>query len=102
MIDELHRCITRELASWQQQYSEVKDLNEAHRYIDLLSYVKTYYTYEDTPEYVGSEIASVLSSQRARTLQSIANALKDFTGQDFGTDGKAWKDWYAKNWNKVK
>jgi hypothetical protein len=58
----------------------------------VLEYTQNYYV--PAPGYRGSpRTEEELQAQRARTEEAIATALRDFTGQDFGTDAAQWQDW---------
>lgn len=102
-VHELHpNAITQAMASWELEYAKTPTDEHFERQIGILEYVRNYYPYEHDPNYKGTELAKMLAAQRERTLQAIAKGLKESSGQDFGTDEKAWRDWYAKNWAKMK
>lgn len=102
-VHELHpRTIAQEMASWELEYAKAPADGHFERQIDMLEYVRNYYPYEHDPDYKGSELAETLAAQRESTLQAIGKGLKAYSGQDFGTDEEAWRDWYAKNGAKLK
>ncbi len=102
-VHEMHpRAVEQEMASWEPLYGKTPAARDFGRCVEMLGYVRNYYPYEDDPEYKGSELAESLAVQRERTLQAIATGLKEASGQDFGTDEKSWKEWYAKNGAKMK
>ena len=72
--------------------ARVTSWDEADHAIGMLEYVQNYYVpgpgYRSDPQ-----TEAALDSQRARTLGSIASALCEFTGQDFGTDAERWRAW---------
>ena len=87
------KSVTRELAAWEQDEARVTSWDEADHAIGMLGYVQNYYVpgpgYRSDPQ-----IEAALDSQRARTLAAIASALREFTGQDFGTDAERWRAWW--------
>jgi hypothetical protein len=86
------KSITRELAAWEQDEARVTNWDEADHAIGMLEYVQNYYVpgpgYRSNPQ-----TEAALESQRARTLAAIAVALREFTGEDFGTDAERWRAW---------
>jgi hypothetical protein len=86
------QSVTRELAAWEQEYSQVRNWHDADRSIDMLDYVRSYYV--PAPGYRSdSETETTLEAQRARTLAAIAAGLRKFSGEDFGTDASRWREW---------
>jgi hypothetical protein len=89
------RSVTRSLAMWEKEYEHVDDWQEADRAIGMLQYVRGYYV--PGPGYHSdAQTEAALEAQRARTLAAIAEALRDFTGEDFGTDAARWRAWRQK------
>jgi hypothetical protein len=84
------RSTTRELAAWEKEYGHVDTWQEADRAIEMLEYVRGYYV--PGPGYRSdAQAEAALEAQRARTLAAIAEALRDFTGEDLGTDAARWR-----------
>lgn len=86
------RSVTRSLAQWEAEYGRVRSWTEADRAIGMLEYVQWYYVpgpgYRSDPQ-----TEAALEAQRARTVAAIVAALRDFTGEDFGTDAARWRQW---------
>jgi hypothetical protein len=89
------RSTARELVTWEKEYGHVDSWQEADRAIEMLEYVRGYYV--PGPGYRSdAQTEAALEAQRARTLAAIAEALRDFTGEDFGTDATRWRAWRQK------
>lgn len=87
-----HHMITKELAAWEDAYRIVRTWSGAKQAARMMGYVRRYYV--PAPGYRSDESTEAkLKAQRSRTVQAIATALKDFTGQDFGEDEKRWLEW---------
>jgi hypothetical protein len=87
--------VKNELAGWEREYSSVHSWRDVGRAIDLLEYAQNYYV--PGPGYRGSaRTEAAVEAQRARTLAAIATGLREFTGQDFGSDVARWREWYAR------
>lgn len=87
-----HHMITKELAAWEDDYRRVRSWPEGKQAARMLGYVRRYYV--PGPGYRSDESTEAkLKAQRSRTVQAIATALKDFTGQDFGEDEESWLAW---------
>jgi hypothetical protein len=98
MIFEAHpRAVQRALASWEDDYRKVENIQEFHRNIDMLVYIRDHYPYENMPDYKDSEVGRDLALQRAHTTEVIVNALREYSGQDYGDDEKAWLEWPRNN-----
>jgi hypothetical protein len=86
------RGVTNEMASWEREYRTLRDWREAWRAAEMLEYARNYYV--PGPGYRGStRTESELEAQRARTLAAIAGGLREFTGEEFGTDAAKWREW---------
>ena len=84
------RSVTRSLAAWEVEYSQVRNDAEADRAIDMLEYVQDYYV--PGPGYHSdARTEAALETQRARTVDAIVTALREFSGQDFGADAAKWR-----------
>jgi hypothetical protein len=88
------RSVTRELAEWAEEYRLVRTWAEADRGINMLEYVQWYYVpaegYRSDPS-----TEAALETQRTATVNSIVAGLREFTGQDFGSDLTKWRAWRA-------
>lgn len=86
------RSVKNELADWEQEHRTIRDWRQAWQAAGMLEYVRVYYVpgegYRSTPEY-----ETELAAQRDRTLSAIVTGLREYTGQDFGTDAAEWKEW---------
>jgi hypothetical protein len=86
------RNITRELAAWETEYAQVRNVKEVDHAIDMLEYVQWYYV--PGPGFHSDErTEAALEAQRTRTISAIVSALREFTGQDFGADAERWRAW---------
>lgn len=82
------------MENWEREYRTLHDWREAWQAAGMLDYVKWYYA--PGPGYRGSaRTVAELQAQRARTLDAIAAGLREFTGQDLGTDTDRWRKWIA-------
>jgi hypothetical protein len=90
------RSVTRSLGEWGHEYSHIQTKNDAIRAAEMLEYISTYYVpgpgYHSDPE-----TEATLQAQRERSLSTIAAALEQFTGKDFGTDSGKWLEWLKAN-----
>jgi hypothetical protein len=88
------RSVTQELANWEQECGRVTSEAEVDRAVGMLEYISGYYVpadgYRSNPQ-----TEAALEAQRAKTLSTIAGALREYTGKDLGPDAKAWRDWLA-------
>jgi hypothetical protein len=86
------KSVTRSLADWEKEYGRIGNWDEADRAIGMLEYVQSYYVpgpgYRSNPR-----TEAALEEQRARTVAAIVSALREFTGEDFGTDPEEWRAW---------
>lgn len=90
------RSTTNELAGWEREHAQVRNWKEAERATDMLEYVQRYYV--PGPGYRSDEKTEAkLDAQRGRTVEAIVAALKEFTGQDFGSDHEQWREWLRKH-----
>lgn len=97
-VNGIHpRNVARMLASWGQEYSHPANAAEAARSVGMLGAFKNHYRYEDIPEERDIEAVKELAAQRDRTLQLIAEGLRRYSGQDFGSDADQWRAWLATN-----
>ena len=89
----IHQTSVRnKMAGREREYRTLRDWREAWLAAGMLDYTKTYYV--PGPGYRGSvRTEAELEAQRARTLAAIAAGLREFTGQDFGTDTARWRQW---------
>ena len=83
------RSVTRSLAEWEQEHRSVSSHEDAIRTANMLEYAQQYYVpggeYRSTPE-----IEAALQMQRRETIEAFVKALRDYTGEDFGTDSAQW------------
>ena len=86
--------VKNELADWEREYAVVRDWPEAVLTVGMMEYVQEYYV--PGPGYRGSaRTEAEVEAQRSRTLDTMAAALRMFTGQDFGRDVARWRQWLA-------
>jgi hypothetical protein len=86
--------VKKELASWEREYRVLHNWREAWLAAGMLEYTRNYYV--PGPGYRGSaRTEAELEAQRERTLLAISSGLREFTGQDFGTDGEKWQKWFT-------
>jgi hypothetical protein len=84
--------VMNELAAWEREYSTPRDGREALRAAEMLEYIQN--NYVPSPGYRGSvKTETELEAQRTRTQETIVAGLRQFTGQDFGTDVAKWQEW---------
>jgi Fe2+ or Zn2+ uptake regulation protein len=78
------RSVTRELMTWEEQYSKIASEQEAGRASQMIEYIESYYIpsdgYRADPE---TELA--LESQRKRTLEKIKAAIDEWAKSDRNT-----------------
>jgi hypothetical protein len=87
-----HRAVAAELASWESEYGVVHNDKEAWRAAQMVGYIERYYV--PAPGYESdSATENALEDQRERTLKAIVKALREYTGKDYGMDGKKWEEW---------
>jgi hypothetical protein len=86
------RSVTHSLAAWEREFQQLRDLKDAGRAVDMLEYVGRYYPVADGYRSF-SATETALESQRAKTTATIVAALRDFSGQDFGTNVTEWHAW---------
>ena len=89
MVSVHQRGVTQELAKWNTEYSSIESHYDAVRTAEMLGYVQRYYVpgegYRGTPR-----IEDALQLQRQDTIDSLVASLRDFTGEDYGTDSDKW------------
>src|SRR6516164_7385635 len=91
-VENHQRATTRELASWEQDFSHIRNKEEAIRAVDMLRYIQDYYV--PGPGYRSdSTTESALQAQRQKTVSTIARALEQFTGERYGEDVDKWEAW---------
>ncbi len=89
------RGVTRELAAWEVEVSQIRNEKDAIHAAQMLRYVQNYYVPGDG--YRGDPVTEGrLEEQRQQTLTKIAKSLATFTGQDFGTNAVEWEAWLRK------
>jgi len=82
----------RELAAWEQEFSQIRTKDEAIRAVEILRYVQDYYV--PGPGYRSdSATEAALQAQRQKTSSTIARALEEFTGERYGVDVEKWEAW---------
>lgn len=83
------RSVTRELARWAKEYGHIGSNADAVRTAEMLGYVQHYYVvadgYRSTPD-----VELELEKQRQITVDTFTAALREYTGQNKGTDSAAW------------
>jgi len=80
-----------ELQDIQKRYSHIKTWEQAIDAIRMLEYIKGYY--QVGPGYRSySETDARLECQRERTIQGIIDALREYTGKDFGDNLYQWEE----------
>jgi hypothetical protein len=86
------KSTTRELAAWEQEFSQIRTKDEAIRAVGMLRYVQDYYV--PGPGYRSdSATEAALQAQRQKTSSTIARALEEFTGERYGADVERWEEW---------
>jgi len=86
------KSTTRELAAWEQEFSQIRTTDEAIRAVGMLRSVQDYYV--PGPGYRSdSATEDALQEQRRRTSTTIARALEEFTGERHGLDVEKWDAW---------
>jgi hypothetical protein len=84
------RSVTRELAVWAEEYGKVRNRQEAERAVDMLEYVRHYYV--PGPGYRSDPMTeATLEEQRKQTVGAIVAGLREFTGENFGTNSERWR-----------
>jgi hypothetical protein len=86
------RSVTRELAVWEQESSQIRSKGEAAHAVDMLRYIQGYYV--PGPGYRSdSPTEAALEAQRRKTSATIVKALEEFTGERYGLDVDKWEAW---------
>lgn len=84
--------VIRELANWSDEYARISDDASAVAAAGMIQYMSTYYVpgsgYRGPPE-----IEAALEVQRQKSINRIVEALRQYTGLDFGANGKRWAEW---------
>jgi len=86
------RGVTRELASWEEEYSSLETLRDAELAAGMIDYVKGYYVPQEGLR-ADPETEGKLAEQRSRTLEAFRSALREFSGEDFGLESEKWLTW---------
>jgi hypothetical protein len=95
VVSAHQRDVTRSLADWEQEYARVQNKQDAVRAVAMLRYARAYYVPDDG--YRGDpQTEAALESQRQRTMASIAHALEEYSGKDYGTSVEDWERWLSK------
>jgi len=82
--------VTAELAKWGEEYSTIRDANEAGRAIEMLEYVQHYYVV--APGYRSDPATEVrLESQRTATIETILTALDQYVDEQDDRNAEAWR-----------
>ena len=84
------RSVTASLAKWGDEYSTIRDVNEAGRALEMLEYIKHYYVvapgYRSDPE-----TETRLEEQRRDTIERISNALDRYIDEYGGNNVDVWR-----------
>lgn len=84
--------VTRELAAWEREDSQVHNQQEAFHAVDVLRYVQGYYIpgpgYRSNPQ-----TEAALEAQRHQTMAALVRALEQYTGEHFGLQIEKWEAW---------
>lgn len=86
------KSVTRSLAEWAVEDSQIHSNQDAFHAIDMLSYIEHYYVPGDGYR-SDAETEAALQAQRKRTTDTIIESLERFTGEHFGDDFKKWELW---------
>jgi hypothetical protein len=86
------KSTTRELAAWEQEFSQIRSKEEAIRAVDMLRYIQGYYI-PGPGSRSDSGTEAALEAQRRKTSATIAQALEEFTGERYGLDVDRWETW---------
>jgi hypothetical protein len=79
-----------ELAEWEREYGTISSHEQAIRTVEMLEYVQNYYV--PAEGYRGTaEVEAALKRQRQKTVDAFVNALRGYTGKDFGTNSAEWR-----------
>lgn len=93
-IAEVHqKSVARSIAAWGDEYSQIHSEAEAARAVEIMEYISRYYV-TPHPGYKGTmDSERNLEQQRAATLEKLASALANFSGQNLGTNVQDWLLW---------
>lgn len=80
-----------DLQELEQKYSNIETWEQGVDAIRMLKYIEDYYVVR-TGYKSYSATDTRLECQRERTLNAIFDALRDFTGKDFGDDPYQWEN----------
>ena len=87
-----HKFVTKELHEMGLHFKTIENGNEADRAVDMLRYIENYYV-PGEGYYSTRKIEMELELQREKTLQTIVEALEEYSGQSLGSDPNAWENW---------
>ena len=89
MVGIHQRSVTQELANWKNEYHIISSQHDAVRTAEMLEYVQWYYI-PGEGYHSATEIEAALELQRQETISAFVASLREYTGEDFGTDSKKW------------
>ena len=87
------KSVTRELAEWGQEYSNISnDASAIRAAAEMVGYMSHYYV--PGSGYRGPvEVEVALETQRRESIDRIVASLEQYTGLDLGTNAERWMDW---------
>jgi len=93
--------IAWELAQIEKEFATIDSFNQAQRAVGLLRYIEEYYV--PKPGYRSDAITeNNLETQRTQTLQTIIQALEQYSGQQLGENISAWEGWLESQADRLK
>ena len=87
--------VTKELAQWGEEYSNITDDASAIRAAEIVAYMSWYYV--PGPGYRGPpDVEAALQAQRRKSIDRIVASLERHTGLRFGANPERWAEWAQK------
>jgi hypothetical protein len=92
LVGTHQRSVTRSLARWAQEDSNITNRASAVHAAEMVGYVSSYYVPGEG--YRGpAEVEAALEIQRQRTIGQLVASLERYTGLAYGTNVERWTEW---------
>ena len=92
LVGAHQRSVTRSLAKWAQQDSNITNQASAIHAAEMVGYVSSYYVPGEG--YRGpADIEAALETQRQRTIGQLVASLERYAGLGYGTNVERWTEW---------
>jgi len=92
LVGAHQRSVTRSLAKWALEDSNITNQASAIHAAEMVGYVSSYYVPGEG--YRGpADIEAALETQRQRTVGQLVASLERYTGLGYGTNLERWTEW---------